>query len=153
MSQQQVADRVGAPQAIGDAGLFQATPLLLDVTPHSLGVETAGGFVEHVIRKNAVIPIQHRKVFYTAQDDQTSVSFRVSQGEKREIEGNQILGLIELTGIRPAARGEVAISVTFALDENGILNVHAKDEETGKEQKIRIELIGRDGSGYNFRIA
>jgi len=118
------------------------SPLLLDVTPHTLGVETAGGFCEGVIHRNAPIPTEQSRVFSTSQDGQTDVSVRICQGEERKVGDNQVLGLLELTGLRPAARGEVKVSVTFILDASGTLSVKAKDTGSGREQQIRISLQG-----------
>ncbi|UJR80707.1 Hsp70 family protein [Sandaracinus amylolyticus] len=117
-------------------------PLLLDVTPHSLGVETVGGFCEHVIKRNAAIPVEQTRVFSTATDMQDSVRVRVVQGESRRLEDNQPLGEIELSGLRQALRGAVKIGVTFLMDADGTLGVKAKDLDTGREQSIRIQLVG-----------
>ncbi|AKF06688.1 Hsp70 family protein [Sandaracinus amylolyticus] len=117
-------------------------PLLLDVTPHSLGVETVGGYCEHVIKRNAAIPVEQTRVFSTATDMQDSVRVRVVQGESRRLEDNQPLGEIELSGLRQALRGAVKIGVTFLMDADGTLGVKAKDLDTGREQSIRIQLVG-----------
>jgi molecular chaperone DnaK len=119
-----------------------AAPLLLDVTPHTLGVETVGGYCECVIARNAAIPVEQTKIFTTGADDQASVSVRIVQGESRRLVENQSLGFIELTGLRRAARGTVKIGVTFLLDADGTLGVQAKDLETGREQSVRINLHG-----------
>ncbi len=117
-------------------------PLLLDVTPLSLGVETVGGYCEHVIKRNAAIPVEQTLVFSTGQDGQTEVRVRICQGESRRLSENQELGAIELTGLRAAERGTLSIGVTFALDADGTLGVRARDLETGREQAVRINLVG-----------
>lgn len=119
-----------------------AMPILMDVTPHSLAVETAGGYCECIIRRNAAIPVEQRSVFTTAKDDQESVRVRVCQGEARQFMENQALGEIELGPLPKARRGIVKVEVTFMLDANGTLDVRAKDTETGREQSIRISLKG-----------
>jgi molecular chaperone DnaK len=122
--------------------LMQAPPLLLDVTPHSLGVETVAGYCEQVIRRNAAIPVEQTRVFTTARDNQDSVRVRICQGESRRLEDNQGLGEVVLSGLRPAARGVVKIGVTFELTADGTLNVRAKDLGTGHEQSTRVQLVG-----------
>lgn len=117
-------------------------PLLLDVTPQSLGIETVSGYCEQVIRRNAAIPVEQSRVFSTAQDGQTHVRVRICQGESRRISDNQELGAIELGPLRSALRGAVKIGVTFLMDADGTLGVKAKDLETGREQSIRIQLLG-----------
>jgi molecular chaperone DnaK len=116
-------------------------PLLLDVTPFSLGVETAGGLCEAVIRRNATIPVEQTRVFATTSDDQESVILRIAQGESRRFSDNQCLGELELTGLRAAPRGEVSIAVTFELEADGTLQVRARDVESGREQLIRVTLL------------
>jgi molecular chaperone DnaK len=120
-------------------------PLLLDVTPHTLSVETAGGFCEPVVERNAPIPTEQTRVFSTSQDDQVTVSVRVCQGESRRTDENQSLGQIQLLGLRPARRGEVSIAVTFIIDADGTLNVKAIDRTTGQGQAIRVDLVGAIG--------
>ncbi len=119
-----------------------APPLLLDVTPLSLGVETVGGYCEHIIKRNAAIPTEESKLFTTGRDNQESVEVRICQGESRNIDANQALGRIAMSGLRPGARGTVQITVTFMIDANGTLQVRAKDAETGQEQEVAIRLIG-----------
>ncbi len=118
-----------------------AVPLLLDVTPLSLGVETAGGQCETVIRRNATIPVEQTRVFSTTNDEQTSVVIRIAQGESRRFTENQALGALELTGLRSAPRGEVSVAVTFELGADGTLTVRARDVETGREQATRVSLL------------
>ncbi|MDQ3037713.1 MAG: Hsp70 family protein, partial [Myxococcota bacterium] len=117
-------------------------PLLLDVTPHSLGVETVGGYCEHVIKRNAAIPVEQTRVFSTGTDMQESVRVLVVQGESRRLDENQPLGELELSGLRQALRGAVKIGVTFVMDADGTLGVKATDLETGREQTIRVQLVG-----------
>ena len=117
-------------------------PLLLDVTPLSLGVETVDGYCEHIIRRNSAIPAGQTKMFTTARDGQEAVVVRICQGEDRQITGNQLLGEVVLDGLRPAARGKVQIAVRFMIDADGTLQVRAQDVGTGQQQQIAIKLIG-----------
>jgi molecular chaperone DnaK len=113
--------------------------LLLDVTPLSLGIETLGGVTTKLIERNTTIPTKKSEIFSTAEDSQTTVEIHVLQGERQMARDNRTLGRFQLTGIPPAPRGLPKIEVTFDIDANGILHVSAKDQATGKEQKIRIE--------------
>jgi molecular chaperone DnaK len=112
--------------------------LLLDVTPLSLGIETLGGVMTRLIEKNTTIPTRKSQVFSTAADNQPAVSIHVLQGEREMAPDNKTLGRFELVGIPPAPRGIPQIEVTFDIDANGIVNVGAKDQATGKEQSIQI---------------
>lgn len=116
--------------------------LLLDVTPLSLGIETLGGVFTRLIDRNTTIPTKKSQVFSTAEDGQTAVTIRVSQGEREMAADNKTLGQFDLVGIPAAARGIPQIEVTFDIDANGIVNVSAKDKATGKEQQIRIQASG-----------
>jgi molecular chaperone DnaK len=113
--------------------------LLLDVTPLSLGIETLGGVMTKLIQKNTTIPTKAQQVFSTADDNQSAVTIHVLQGERDVASGNKSLGQFNLEGIPPSPRGMPQIEVTFDIDANGILHVHAKDKATGKENKIRIQ--------------
>jgi molecular chaperone DnaK len=112
--------------------------VLVDVTPLTLGVETLGGVATSLIARNTPIPIKHTETFTTAADMQTAVTVHVYQGERPMARDNTSLGEFNLEGLPPAPRGVPKIDVTFDIDANGILNVTARDQATGKEQSIRI---------------
>merc|ERR1712209_190068 len=116
--------------------------LLLDVTPLSLGIETLGGVFTKLITRNTTIPTKKSQVFSTAADGQTQVEIKVHQGEREMATDNKLLGQFQLIGIPPAPRGVPQIEVTFDIDANGIVNVHARDKGTGKEQQIVIQSSG-----------
>jgi molecular chaperone DnaK len=134
-------DEVVAVGAAVQAGVLSGDVkdmVLLDVTPLSLGVETLGGVMTVMIPRNTTIPTQKKEVFSTAGDNQPSVEVHVLQGERTEARYNRTLGKFHLEGIMPAPRGVPKVEVTFDIDANGILSVHAKDTATGKDQKITI---------------
>ena len=134
-------DEVVSVGAAVQAGIIQGEVkdiLLLDVTPLSLGVETMGGVMTRLIERNTTIPARRAEVFSTADDSQPAVDIVVLQGERPMAQDNRQLGRFKLEGIRPAPRGVPQVEVTFDIDANGILNVSAKDKDTGKEQKITI---------------
>jgi molecular chaperone DnaK len=120
---------------------YQA-PLLVDVTPRALVVETAGGYVDTIIPRNAKIPCERTRRFATGRDMQTSVRVRVAQGESPNFPQNTYLGEVELSGLRPAPRGEVTVAVTFEVDADGTLRVRARDVQTGHEARAVLQLIG-----------
>ena len=129
---------IGAALQAGVLGGEVEGLLLLDVTPLSLGIETMGGVMTKIIERNTTIPTKKSQIFSTAADGQTQVEVNVLQGEREFARDNKQLGLFKLDGIAPAPRGIPQIEVTFDIDANGIVNVHAKDLGTGKEQNITI---------------
>jgi molecular chaperone DnaK len=134
-------DEVVAVGAALQAGVIKGERkdvLLIDVTPLSLGIETKGGVMTKLIERNTAIPTKSSEVFSTAEDNQPSVMVQVYQGERDFARDNKLLGTFELGGIAPAPRGVPQIEVTFDIDANGIVHVHAKDRGTGKEQSITV---------------
>ena len=128
--------------------------LLLDVTPLSLGIETMGGVMTKIIERNTTIPARRTEVFSTAEDNQSAVDVVILQGERERAADNRVLGRFRLENIRPAPRGVPQIEVTFDLDANGILNVSARDKDTGAEQRITIsESSNLDQSEVQRMIA
>ncbi len=138
-------DEVVAIGAAVQGGIFQGDVndvLLLDVTPLSLGIETEGGIMTALIERNTTIPTKKSQTFSTAADSQTAVTIAVFQGERSMARENKQLGQFNLEEIPPAPRGTPQIEVTFDIDANGIVNVSAKDQGTGKEQKVTIQSSG-----------
>ncbi|MGA4987975.1 molecular chaperone DnaK [Nonomuraea bangladeshensis] len=134
-------DEVVAIGAAIQAGIIKGEVqdvVLLDVTPLSLGVETLGGLMTKVIERNTTIPARRTEVFSTAEDNQSGVDIVILQGERERAADNRVLGRFRLENIRPAPRGVPQIEVTFDIDANGILNVSARDKDTGAEQRITI---------------
>jgi molecular chaperone DnaK len=134
-------DEVVAIGAAIQAGVLKGEVkdvLLLDVTPLSLGVETLGGVSTKVIERNTTIPARRTETFSTAEDNQSAVDIVVLQGERERAADNRALGRFRLENIRPAPRGTPQVEVTYDIDANGILNVSARDQDTGAEQRITI---------------
>jgi len=119
-------------------------PLLIDVTPLTLSVETVGGYVDQIIPRNSPVPCSQTRSFTTSTDNQSVVRLRVCQGEGDAFGANTMLGELELSGLRAARRGEVVIEVTFELDADGILQVRARDLETSRQTEARMRLVGLD---------
>jgi molecular chaperone DnaK len=119
-----------------------AAPLLIDVTPLSLRVETVGGFCDVLIAANTAVPCDRTRTFLTAADGQTTVVVRVAQGESNRFAENTFLGELELAGLTPAPRGDTQIGVTFEIDADGILNVKARDVKSGRQTQARLQLLG-----------
>lgn len=127
----------------GSAALSQASPpLLLDVTPLSLSVETVGGYCDVLVERNSKLPSSHARVFVTSTDNQRTIAVRVCQGESRRFAENTALGEVVLDGLREAQRGEIAVEIRFALDSDGMLGVNARDLGTQREASVRLHLIG-----------
>ena len=118
------------------------TPVLVDVTPRALVVETVGGWCDVVVQRNAKIPCERTRAFTTSSDMQTVVRVRVAQGEDAVFEKNTFLGEVELVGLRAAPRGEVTIRARFDVDESGTLKVFATDVATGREAHALLQLVG-----------
>ncbi len=129
-----LANATGASNEVG--------ALLIDVTPQSLGIATAGGFVEKLLVRNSPIPTEQTRTFVTGTDNQTSVKIAVYQGESKLEVDNEVLAEFIMDGLRPAPRGETRIDVTFEIDANGILQVQAKDKETGVSHSVKIQASG-----------
>ena len=132
----------GAGGVVHDPGVPLPRPLLLDVTPATLSIATAGGYTERLLEKNAPIPIERTKVFTTARDDQTKVVIDCCRGESRRFGENEPLGQLVLDELPARPRGEVKIEVTFRVDTDGILRVRARDAETGAAQEATLSVLG-----------
>ncbi|HVY28550.1 MAG TPA: Hsp70 family protein [Polyangiaceae bacterium] len=128
-------------------------PVLVDVTPLTLAVETVEGFCDSIIARNTTVPCSRTREFVTAADNQTSVRVRVAQGESKKFGENTLLGEVELSGLRPARRGDVRIAVSFALDASGMLVVSAKDVGTGRETSTQVHLVGLPDAQEVARMA
>ena len=131
---------VGLGASIQGDALIGDNPgmVLLDVTPHTLGIMVVGGYFEELIPQNTTVPTSRSKPFTTVRENQTAVKILVLQGESRRAEENELLGEFILTGLRRAPAGQVEVEVTFEINADGIVSVHAKDLETGKEQSITV---------------
>jgi molecular chaperone DnaK len=130
-----------------------AVPLLIDVTPLSLSVETVGLYCDVLIDRNTPVPCERSREFVTVQDGQQAVRVRVAQGESRIFAENLLLGELELTGLRPAPRGQLRISVTFGLDSDGMLHVRAIDLDTGRATMSELRLAGIPSPGEVAQMA
>ncbi|HEY0194799.1 MAG TPA: Hsp70 family protein, partial [Kofleriaceae bacterium] len=117
-------------------------PVLLEVTPRGVGIATVAGFCEELIRRNARVPTEARRMFSTSRDRQDLVRIVVVQGESRRLDNNTVIGDLVLAGLPPRPRGETSIEVIFALDASGVLNVQARDALTGAEQRATLTLTG-----------
>jgi molecular chaperone DnaK len=134
----------------GAPGTPRPAPLLIDVTPLSLGIETVGGFCDILIEANTPVPCDRTRTFATASDSQTSVRVRVTQGESKRSAENTFLGELELSGIPPAPRGKTPIEVTFIIDSDGILDVRARNVTTGSETIAKLQLVGAQTSATDI---
>ena len=130
------------PNQGGGQQISYAAPVLVDVTPRGLVVETAGGYTDTIIPRNSKIPCERTRRFATGRDMQTMVRVRVAQGEHPHFPQNTYLGEVELSGLRPAHRGDVVVAVTFEVDADGTLRVRARDVQTGQEARAVLQLIG-----------
>jgi molecular chaperone DnaK len=139
----------GEPRSVApssSASQRPRTPVLVDVTPRALVVETVGGWCDVIVQRNAKIPCERTRAFTTSSDMQTGVRVRVAQGEDAFFGNNTLLGEVELVGLRPAARGQVTIQVRFEVDESGTLKVFATDVATGREAHALLQLVGIAGA-------
>jgi molecular chaperone DnaK len=123
-------------------GYAPPPPVLIEVTPRGLGIATVAGFCEELIRRNSRVPTEARKLFITSRDNQDQVRIVVCQGESRRLDHNTVIGDLVLQGLPPRPRGETSIEVTFALDASGVLQVRARDAQTGAEQRATLALVG-----------
>lgn len=128
---------IGAPVPRG--------PVIMDVTPRSLGIATVAGFCEELIRRNSRLPAEMVKMFTTSRDRQNAVRIVVCQGESRRLDANMVIGDLRLENLPPRPRGETSIEVTFSLDASGILQVTARDAQTGRAQSASLSLVGGMG--------
>jgi len=131
----------GGFEPVSRAPSSRPPPLLIDVTPFTLAVETVDGFCDAVIERNTQVPCERTRVFVTAVDNQTVVRVRISQGESSRFGQNTLLGEVELSGLHPAPRGETQIAVSFSLDTNGMLSVSAKDVATNRATSTQVRLV------------
>jgi molecular chaperone DnaK len=141
-SSPRVPESVRPPSIRPPSSIPPAAPILVDVTPLTLSVETVGGYCDPIITRNTPVPCERAREFVTAADNQTQVRVRIGQGESSRFLANTLLGELELSGLRPGIRGSVQITVTFALDTNGMLNVSARDTHTGRATSVDVRLVG-----------
>jgi molecular chaperone DnaK len=134
-----------APTLFGDAAPrppVLPTPVVLDVTPRSLGIATVAGYCEELIRRNARLPAESTRLFTTSHDKQSTVRIRICQGESRRLDHNVVIGDLVLESLEPRPRGETTIEVIFALDASGVLQVRARDALSGREQSASLAILG-----------
>jgi molecular chaperone DnaK len=117
-------------------------PVILDILPHALGVGTIAGYCEEVIPRNRQVPAEHTRVFATSTDLQATVVIRVCAGNSRRIAENTLLGDLVLEGLEPRPRGQIKVAVTFQIDASGILQVRARDQLTGAERRVSLNIRG-----------
>jgi molecular chaperone DnaK len=141
ITQQPAQAFVAQPQVQAAPQRMPDVPLLIDVTPLSLSVETVGGYCDVVIDRNTPVPCERERMFCTVQNNQQSVKVRIAQGEGQKFAQNTLLGEVELSGLRSAPRGELQIAVVFLMDANGMLQVRARDVMTGQEAQAAIRLV------------
>jgi molecular chaperone DnaK len=133
---------IGVPQSAPQTFPVMKGPVVIDVTPRSLGIATVAGFCEELIRRNSTVPTEIRKLFTTSRDAQDAVRIIVCQGESRRLDNNIVIADLRLEGLPRRPRGETSIEVTFALDASGILQVRARDAQTGQEQRASLDVVG-----------
>ena len=142
----------GGFEPVPRAPSSRPAPLLIDVTPLTLAVETVDGFCDAVIERNMQVPCERTRVFVTAVDNQTLVRVRISQGESSRFGENTLLGEVELSSLSPAPRGETQIAVSFSLDTNGMLSVSAKDVATNRATSTQVRLVAQPEAGEIARM-
>jgi molecular chaperone DnaK len=133
---------VPPPGATMPPAFAMPAPTVLDVTPRAFGISTVAGYCEELIRRNARVPTEMKKVFTTSHDLQRMVRIRICQGESRRLDDNTVIGDLVLDNLDPRPRGETTIEVTFAIDASGILNVRARDARSGREQQASLDIVG-----------
>jgi molecular chaperone DnaK len=136
-----------ALQPVPVAPASRPPPVVLEVTPRGLGIATVAGYCEELIRRNARLPAEIKKLFTTSRDHQDVVRIVVCQGESRRLDSNTVIGDLVLQNLPRRPRGETSIEVTFSLDASGILDVRARDAETGVEQRATLDLVGGVAQG------
>ncbi|MFB6350888.1 MAG: Hsp70 family protein, partial [Bradymonadaceae bacterium] len=124
-------------------------PLLIDVTPHALGIATVGGVMDIIIERNGSLPLERSRSFSTSKDNQTRVVLPIYAGNSRRIEENRELGVLELQGIEPRPREQVEIQVTFSVDTDGMLSVSATDLQTGRAQSAELSILGETEGDFD----